>query len=73
MDLLTCFKVEYCNPYATPFQYGVKMSKTYQSPKVNATLYQQLIGIIIYLTHSRPDISFVNNVVSVFMHDPKES
>jgi hypothetical protein len=73
MDLLTHFKMEYCKSCATPFHSGVKLSKTYQSPKVDATLYQQLVDSLIYLTHSRPDISFVVSVVSRFMQDPRES
>jgi hypothetical protein len=39
MDILTCFKMENCNPYATYFQYGVKLRKNCQTPKVDATLY----------------------------------
>jgi hypothetical protein len=73
MDLLTCFNMVDCKPCATPFQSGVKLTKTYQTPVVDATLYRQLVNNIIYLTHSRPDISFVVSVVSRFMQDPKES
>jgi hypothetical protein len=39
MDLLTHFKMVDCNPYATPFQSGVKLAKTCQTPAVNPTLY----------------------------------
>jgi len=73
MDLLTHFKMVDCEPCATPFQYGFKLSKNYQSPKVDATLYRQLLDSLIYLTHSRPDISFVVSLFSWFMQDPMES
>jgi hypothetical protein len=63
MDLLTHFKMADCKLCATPFQYVVKLTKTCQTPSVDATLYRQLVGNIIYLTHSRPDISFIFNVV----------
>jgi hypothetical protein len=56
MDLLTCFNMADCNSCATPFQFGVNITKTCQNPKVNATLYQQLVSGLIYLTHSRPDV-----------------
>jgi hypothetical protein len=72
MDLLTHFKMVDCKPCATPFQSGVKLTKTCQTPTVDATLYRQLVDSLIYLTHSRPDISFVVSVVSRFMQDPKE-
>jgi hypothetical protein len=72
MDILTHFKMENNNPCATPFQYGVKLSKTCQSPQVDAILYRQLVKNIIYLTHSRLDIYFVVCVVSHFMQDPRE-
>jgi hypothetical protein len=73
MDLLTHFKMEYCKPCATPFQSGVKLSKTCQSPKVDATLYRQLVDSLIYLTHSRPDISFVVSVVSHLCRIPEKA
>ena len=31
MYLLTHFKMDNCNPYATPFKYGVKLTKTCQT------------------------------------------
>ena len=34
--------------------------------------YQRLVGKLIYLSHTRPDISFVVSVVSQFMNNPAE-
>jgi hypothetical protein len=73
MDIFTHFKMDDCNPYATPFQYGVNLTKTCQTLAIDATLYRQLVYSIIYLTHSQPFISFVVSVVSQFMQDPIES
>jgi hypothetical protein len=39
MDLLTCFKMVDFKPRATSFQSGFKLTKTCQTPKVDATLY----------------------------------
>jgi hypothetical protein len=39
MDLLTRFKMVDCKPCATSFQSGVKLTKTYQTLAVDATLY----------------------------------
>jgi hypothetical protein len=39
MDMLTHFKMVYCKPFSTPFQSRVKLTKTYQTLVVDATLY----------------------------------
>ena len=65
--------MEDCKPYLSPFQSGVKLSLTCTSPKVDATLYRQLVGILLYLTHSRPNISFVVGIVSRYLQYPHES
>jgi hypothetical protein len=38
---------------------------------VDRESYQQLIGRLIYLCHTRPDISYAVSVVSCYMHDPR--
>jgi hypothetical protein len=38
----------------------------------DATKYRQLVGILIYLTTTRPDISFVVGILSRFMQKPYE-
>jgi len=72
MDILTCFKMINYKPCTTPFQCGVNLIKKIQTLAVDATLYRQQVDNLIYLTHSRPDISFVVSVVSQFLQDPKE-
>ena len=34
--------------------------------------YQRLVGRLIYLSHTRPDIAHAVSVVSQFMHSPQE-
>ena len=70
LDLLKFFKMDDYKMIATPFQSGVKLTKECQSLKVTTTLYQQLVGSLIYLTHSQPWISFTISVISRFMQDP---
>lgn len=36
-------------------------------------MYQTLIGRLIYLAHTWPDVADSMSVISQFMHDPKES
>ena len=38
----------------------------------DATKYRQLVGSLIYLTITRPDISYVVGILSRFMHKPCE-
>ena len=67
MDLLHYFQMDDCKACSTPYQSGVQLTKYCESPQVDTTLYQWLVRSQIYLTHSRPNISFVVSVVSCFM------
>ena len=64
--------MEDCKPTPSPFQFGVKISSTRTSPEVGATLYRQLVGSLLYLTHSHPDLSFVVGRVARYMQIPHE-
>ena len=72
-DLLRHFHMEYCKLAPSPFQSRVKLSLTCTSPEVDATLYRQLVGSLLYITHSRADISFVVGLVTRYMQHPHES
>ena len=72
-DLLRHFRMEDCKPTPSPFQSEVKISATSTSPKVDATLYRQRVGSLLYLTHSRPNLSFAIGRVSRYMQTPHES
>ena len=72
-DLLHHFHMEDCKPAPSPFQSRFKLSVNYTTPEVDATLYRQLVGKLLYLTHTRPDLSFVVGLVARFMHQPHES
>ena len=65
--------MEYCKPTPSPFQSGVEISATCTSPEVDATLYCQLVGNLLYLTNSYPDLSFAIGRVSRYMQTPHES
>eukprot|EP00253_Pinus_taeda_P030178 PITA_30178 len=72
-DLLRHFHMEDCKPAPSPFQSGVKLSVTCTSPEVDATLYCQLVGKLLYLTHTRPGLSFAVVIVAQFIQNPRES
>eukprot|EP00253_Pinus_taeda_P007459 PITA_07459 len=72
-DILRHFHMEDCKPAPSPFQSGVKLSVSCTSPEVDATLYRQLVGKLLYLTHTRPDLSFAVGLVARFLQNPRES
>ena len=61
-----------CAPVSTPIDPNVKLGKGEDSPLTNSHRYQQLVGKLLYLTHTRPDIAFAVNLLSQFMHSPRE-
>ena len=50
----------------------MKLEEADSSPMVNNTLYRQLIGCLLYLTHTRPDIYYAVSVASRYMDQPHE-
>ena len=55
-----------------PFLSGIKLEEGDCTPLVDITLYIQLIGSLLYLTHLRPDISYATSVVARYMQEPHE-
>ena len=58
---------------STPFLLGVKLKEKCSTLLVDVTLYRSMIGCLLYLTASRPDISFSVGVCSRFQSNPKVS
>ncbi|PWA87488.1 hypothetical protein CTI12_AA130010 [Artemisia annua] len=76
LDLLSEFGLLACKPSAIPLEQSVYITSepTDTDPLLdNITEYQKLIGKLIYLTHTRPDISYVVHCLSQFMHSPLKS
>ena len=61
-----------CKPYVTPIEKRLKLMKASTAVKVDAALYQSIVGGLHYLVHMRPDIAFIVGYVSRFMEDPRE-
>jgi hypothetical protein len=59
-----------CRPVPTPIDLNCKLFAESGNP-VNKERYQRLVGRLIYLCHTRPDISYAVSVVSRYMHDPR--
>ena len=50
-----------------PFLSGISLEEGKSTPSMDSTIYRQLIGSLLYLTHSRLDICYAMNVVSRYM------
>ena len=57
-----------CKPTETPIVANHKLQTTLQGELIDKEKYQKLVGKLIYLSHTRPDISYAVGVVSRFMH-----
>uniref|UniRef100_A0A2N9FNI5 Reverse transcriptase Ty1/copia-type domain-containing protein n=1 Tax=Fagus sylvatica TaxID=28930 RepID=A0A2N9FNI5_FAGSY len=58
---------------STPLELNVKLNITDGEPLSDATLYRQLVGSLIYLTVTRPDLAYVVHLVSQFMSAPRST
>ena len=71
-NMLKRFHMEDFNPTPCPFLSGIRIEEGGSTPLVDNTLYRQLTGRILYLTHLRPDISYVMSAASKYMQEPHE-
>jgi len=62
-----------CKPISTPMDPNRKLCKVEEGSTVDKKMYQTLVGKLIYLAHTRPDIAHSVSVINQFMHEPKES
>eukprot|EP00253_Pinus_taeda_P013376 PITA_13376 len=72
-DILERFNMQNRKPAPTPNVMGLKLNKEYCSSNINLTLYKSMVGSLMYLTTTRPDIMYVGSLVSRFMETPKET
>lgn len=71
-DLLAWFQMSDCKPKTTPFLPGIKLENGKDTPLVDWTLYLQLVGILLDLTHSHPNLSYAVGAVYRYMQEPHE-
>lgn len=64
LSILQQFGMDTCNPSPTPLPEGLLLLKQTNTPPVDATLYRTLVGKLLFLTKTRPDISHAVSAVS---------
>ena len=72
-DLLQEYNLKGCRALKLPMDTHEKLTATTGEPLHDPEAYQRLIGKLIYLTITRPDIAFAVHVLSKFMHKPTSS
>ena len=71
-DILNNFGMDECNPLITPMEQNLKLTSIEGKEFKDATKYRQLVGSLIYLTTTRPNLSFAIGILSRFMQKPCE-
>ena len=61
-----------CRIAPFPFLSGINLEEGRSTPPLGCTIYRQLIGSLLYLTHYRPDICYAMNAVSGYMQQPHD-
>ncbi|KAG8479167.1 hypothetical protein CXB51_029021 [Gossypium anomalum] len=68
LKVLSKFSMKNCKPTSTPIAVGMKLSSQGDHEPVNESTYRSLVGCLLYLTATRPDILFTVSMLSRFMH-----
>ncbi|WVZ75827.1 hypothetical protein U9M48_023856 [Paspalum notatum var. saurae] len=72
-DLLKKFKMGDCKPISTPMSTNEHLNADVDGKPVDQSNYRSMIGSLLYLTASRPDIMFSVCLCARFQAAPKES
>ncbi|RVW90299.1 Retrovirus-related Pol polyprotein from transposon RE2 [Vitis vinifera] len=72
-DLLKRFNMEEAKTMKTPMSSSIKLDMDEKGKSVNSTMYRGMIGSLLYLTASRPDIMYSVCFCARFQSCPKDS
>ncbi|KAI5321949.1 hypothetical protein L3X38_031021 [Prunus dulcis] len=72
LDILDDAGLLGARPYSFPMEQTLRLNPTDGKPLQDPTRYRRLVGRLIYLTVTRPDLSFTVHVLSRFMHEPHQ-
>ena len=72
-NLVKKFDLEFANFVRTPMSPNIKLTVDLLGKSVYSSLYRSMIGSLLYLTTSRPNISYSVGVCARYQANPKES
>lgn len=72
LEILDKFEMKGCNSVGTPSSLDLMLTQKSGGRKVDATLYKQIVGSLMYLTTTRPDIMHAVSLISRYMESPIE-
>jgi len=71
VEILQRFRMMDCKSMPTPMVTNLKLLSHTSSDRVDSTIYRKIIGSLMYLTNSRPDICFAVNTLRQYMVEPR--
>ena len=72
-EMLKIFKMENCKPMSTPMTIGCKLCVDDGTTGVDKKLYRSMVGSLLYLIASRPDILLAVGLVARYQAAPKQN
>lgn len=72
MDFLNKYNMQHLNAASTPMDINEKLQLEDGSGETDGKRYHGMVGSLIYLSHSPPDIFYSVGVVSRFMNNPSK-
>ncbi|XP_016647080.1 PREDICTED: uncharacterized mitochondrial protein AtMg00810-like [Prunus mume] len=69
-SLLVKFGLKDCKSVTIPLPTGEKLKKVDGSELADEGLFRKIVGSLLYLTATKPDIMFAASLLSRFMHSP---
>ncbi|KAI5329168.1 hypothetical protein L3X38_028565 [Prunus dulcis] len=70
MKVIERFGLKGCKSVATPLIANERLCKEDGSEMADESEYRQIVGSLLYLTATRPDIMFASSLLARFMHNP---
>ena len=69
LDLFQETGMSACQPVDTPVEEGLKLCVETNQVPIDKGRYHRLVGRLMYLAHTRPDLAYALSIVSQFMHN----
>lgn len=69
-ETLKLFKMHQCKPVTTPMNFNERFQVEDDTGTIDSRSYRSLVGRLLNLTHTRPDIACTVNMLSRFVSKP---